>query len=83
IVDVACGSGAFLRDLKSAFPRAEVIGLDLSAAYLAQARAASGAPVVQAMAERLPLAAASLDAVTCIYLFHELPPRLRPVVAGE
>jgi ubiquinone/menaquinone biosynthesis C-methylase UbiE len=35
------------------------------------------------MAERLPFADASLDAVSCIYLFHELPPKLRPVVARE
>src|SRR5205823_1593401 len=33
--------------------------------------------------ERLPFADASLDAVTCIYLLHELPPRVGPVVAGE
>jgi ubiquinone/menaquinone biosynthesis C-methylase UbiE len=39
--------------------------------------------MVQANAERLPFADASLDAVTCVYLFHELPPRVRPVVAGE
>ena len=39
--------------------------------------------MVQANAERLPFADASLDAVTCIYLFHELPPVVRPVVARE
>jgi ubiquinone/menaquinone biosynthesis C-methylase UbiE len=38
---------------------------------------------VQANAEQLPFADASLDAVTCVYLFHELPPRVRPVVAAE
>lgn len=83
VLDLACGSGGFLRDLKSAFPRAAVFGLDLSPAYSAQAHARSGVAVVQAAAERLPLADASLDAVTCIYLFHELPPRLRPVIAAE
>jgi ubiquinone/menaquinone biosynthesis C-methylase UbiE len=39
--------------------------------------------LINANAERLPFADRSLDAVTCIYLFHELPPRVRPVVAGE
>ena len=83
VLDLACGSGAFLNDLKRAFPRAEVIGLDLSRPYLQEARARSGAPVVQAQAERLPFAEASLDAVTCVYLFHELPPPVRPRVAAE
>ena len=83
IVDVACGSGAFLQDLRAAFPRAAVSGLDLSIPYLKEARRRSGVSVIQAMAERLPFADASLDAVTCIYLFHELPPRVRLVVASE
>ncbi|MDP8915853.1 MAG: class I SAM-dependent methyltransferase, partial [Pseudomonadota bacterium] len=84
ILDLACGSGAFLKDLRSAFPRAGLAGLDLSPAYLAEARRRSGvAALVQAAAERLPLADASLDAVTCVYLFHELPPRVRPRVAAE
>ncbi len=39
--------------------------------------------MAQANAERLPFADVSLDAVTCIYLFHELPPRVRPRVAAE
>jgi len=83
IADIACGSGGFLRDLQAAFPRARLMGLDLSPAYAAEARARFGAPVVQANAERLPFADGSLDAVTCIYLFHELPPRVRPIVARE
>ena len=83
IVDVACGSGSFLADLKAAFPRAEVTGLDLSAPYVAEARRRSGAGAVQGFAERLPFADASLDAVTCVYLFHELPPKVRGAVAAE
>jgi ubiquinone/menaquinone biosynthesis C-methylase UbiE len=84
LVDLACGSGAFLRDLSRAFPRARLGGIDLSSAYLEEARRASGVQaLVQANAERLPFADASLDAVTCIYLFHELPPKVRPPVARE
>jgi ubiquinone/menaquinone biosynthesis C-methylase UbiE len=76
--------GAFLGDLSKAFPRARLTGIDLSPAYLAQARISTpGAAFVQAKAEQLPLADASLDAVSCVYLFHELPPRFRPVVAAE
>lgn len=83
ILDVACGSGGFLKDLRAAFPRARVMGLDLSPTYTAEARDRSGLPTTQAKAERLPFADASLDAVTCIYLFHELPPKVRPKVAAE
>ena len=84
ILDLACGAGGFLHDLARAFPRARLAGLDLSLAYVAQARSvAPAAAFVQAKAEQLPIADASLDAVTCVYLFHELPPKLRPVVAAE
>ncbi|HTK36486.1 MAG TPA: class I SAM-dependent methyltransferase [Caulobacteraceae bacterium] len=83
LVDLACGSGSFLTDLRGAFPRATVMGLDLSAAYLAEARARSGAAVIQAAAERLPFADASLDGIACVYLFHELPPKVRTLVAAE
>jgi ubiquinone/menaquinone biosynthesis C-methylase UbiE len=84
IVDIACGSGAFLTDLKATFPRAHMVGLDLSPAYLAEARRRSGlSAFVQANAERLPFADGALDAVSCVYLFHELPPRVRSIVAGE
>ncbi|MGI9169340.1 MAG: class I SAM-dependent methyltransferase, partial [Caulobacteraceae bacterium] len=84
VIDLACGSGAFLANLATAFPRARLIGVDLSAAYLAEAGRRSGVrALLQARAERLPFADASLDAVTCVYLFHELPPKVRVAVAAE
>jgi ubiquinone/menaquinone biosynthesis C-methylase UbiE len=82
--DIACGSGAFLKDLTRTFPRARLSGVDLSAAYLAEARRRSGvAALVQAKAEALPFADATLDGVTCVYLFHELPPKVRGAAAAE
>ncbi len=83
VVDLAGGAGGFLRDLRSAFPRAQAFGLDLSAAYASRAGREAGAATVQANIERLPFADDSLDAATCVYLFHELPPRLREPVAAE
>ncbi|HEY3798397.1 MAG TPA: class I SAM-dependent methyltransferase [Caulobacteraceae bacterium] len=84
ILDLACGAGAFLSDLAATFPRARLIGSDLSPAYLHTAQAAvPPAAFVQGKAEQLPFADASLDAVTCVYLFHELPPKVREAVAHE
>jgi ubiquinone/menaquinone biosynthesis C-methylase UbiE len=84
VADIACGSGAFLRDLNRTFPRAILFGVDLSAVYLQEARRVSGVvDQIQARAEHLPIADESLDAVTCVYLFHELPRKVQPVIAKE
>jgi len=84
ILDLACGAGAYLKDLAAAFPRSRLIGADLSGAYLEEARRRSRVKaLVQANAERLPLADASVDCVSAIYLFHELPRRVRTRVAAE
>src|SRR5262249_45372289 len=64
-----------------------VTGLDLSGPYLGVAarRLAdwSRVELVEAAAERMPFHNASLDVVTSVYLFHELPPRIRRAVAAE
>jgi ubiquinone/menaquinone biosynthesis C-methylase UbiE len=83
ILDLACGSGSFLVDLCAAFPRAATMGLDLSLPYLEEAGRRAPAARVQGAAERLPFKDESLDAVTCVYLFHELPPAIRSRVAAE
>ncbi len=84
IADIACGSGAFLGNLARAFPRTQLIGIDLSPAYLAEAaRRVPTAQPIQASAERLPFADSSLEAIACIYLFHELPPKARAAAAAE
>jgi ubiquinone/menaquinone biosynthesis C-methylase UbiE len=85
--DVACGTGSFLVDMRKAFPRLPAFAIDLSEAYLREAGRRFGRrprlqPVL-AKAEALPLADASLDLATCVYLFHELPPEVRGEVARE
>ena len=85
--DIACGPGSFLAQVRTAFPRLPAIAVDLSEAYLRQAKRNLGRrprlqPVV-AKAEALPLADASLGLATCIYLFHELPPEIRIEAARE
>jgi ubiquinone/menaquinone biosynthesis C-methylase UbiE len=85
--DIACGPGTFLRQVRQAFPRLPVLAIDLSEPYAAEARRRLGSrPNVRALvakAEALPLADASLDIATCIFLFHELPPEVRRAVAHE
>jgi ubiquinone/menaquinone biosynthesis C-methylase UbiE len=87
LLDIACGTGAFLAEVKRNYPRLAVTGIDLSAPYLAVARrrlaAWSRVTLAEANAETLPLADSSVDIVTCVYLFHELPHRARQAVAGE
>jgi ubiquinone/menaquinone biosynthesis C-methylase UbiE len=87
LVDIACGTGRFLREVKHNFPRLAATGIDMSPFYLAEARRAaadwSGVTLAQGAAERLPLPDAGFDLATAIYLFHELPPGLRRRVAAE
>jgi ubiquinone/menaquinone biosynthesis C-methylase UbiE len=87
LIDLACGTGRFLRAVKSNYPRLAVTALDLSPYYLDAAREALGEwsriDFMAAPAERVPLPDASFDVVTSIFLFHELPARERRAVAGE
>jgi ubiquinone/menaquinone biosynthesis C-methylase UbiE len=87
LLDVACGTGAFLAEVKRNYPRLAVAGVDLSPPYLAVAKRRlvkwSRAALAEANAERLPFADSSIDIVTCIYLFHELPRRARREVTAE
>ncbi|MBK5910600.1 hypothetical protein CCR85_03720 [Rhodothalassium salexigens] len=84
LLDVASGTGRFLHWVKRAIPRARLTALDLSAPYLARARATvASLRTVQAPAEAMPLADGVYDAVTSVYLFHELPPKVRGLVAAE
>lgn len=87
LLDIGCGTGSFLREVKRNHPRLRVTGLDLSAPYLAVARRRlrewSRVELIEAAAEALPFAAAQFEIVSCIYLFHELPPAIRRAVTAE
>lgn len=87
LADVACGTGRFLRDVRLTWPALKLTGLDLSESYLGEARrhltGLRPAALLCANAEAMPLADASQDIVTCIFLFHELPPEARRQVARE
>jgi ubiquinone/menaquinone biosynthesis C-methylase UbiE len=80
-VDLACGNGRFIEQAMAAFPRLPARGLDLSPAYCAEARARLAGwrqvEIIAGAVEAMPFEDESVDAATSIYLFHELPPRVR------
>lgn len=87
LLDLACGTGRFLREVKNNYPRLHVTALDLSPYYLDEARRNladwSRTEFVTAPAEDAPHPAGSFDVVTAIYLFHELPAKQRRRIAQE
>lgn len=87
LLDIGAGTGSFLAFVTSVQPDLKAIALDLSAPYLAMARRRlSESAVVEFLegaAEEIPLRNKSIDAAVSIYLFHELPPRVRSAAARE
>lgn len=86
VLDVACGTGRFLHQLRRALPGARLSGLDMSPFYVDYAREAlrgAGVRLRAGNAEAIPWRERSLDAVTSIYLFHELPKPVRRKVVRE
>ena len=87
LVDLACGNGRFLRQILAAYPRIHASGLDLSPAYCEEARKRLSdwgqVEIINGAVEQAPFEDASFDAATCVYLFHELPPRIRRDAARE
>ena len=67
ILDLGCGKGRFARALWDR--GSHVVGLDLSAAMLAEA---AGVDRVRATARRLPLKARSFDGVIAVEMFEHL-----------
>ena len=87
LLDVGCGTGGFLAQVRHNWPELALAGLDISPPYLERARrrgrAVAGIEFIDANAEAIPLADASRNVVTCIYLFHELPRAVRQTVVRE
>ncbi len=89
ILDVATGSGRTLKQLRGAFPKEKITGIDLSGSYLKEAsRFISDLDgdlieLVKGNAEELPFEDNSMQGITCVYLFHELPKIVREKVLKE
>ena len=89
ILDVATGTGRTLHQIRAALPQATLVGVDLSEAYLRQANRwlnQARAPLVQLVqgnAERMPFDDAGFQAITCVFLLHELPGDARQAVLQD
>ena len=81
LLDIGSGTGRFVDFVKQAWPRLHVVGLDMSDAYVRHAkrhlRHRPRTSFVVGKVEAIPLPDNSQDAVTSIFLFHELPPKVR------
>lgn len=89
VLDVACGTGRTLRGLRATFPQASLYGTDLSPAYLRKANElltempGELPQLAQANAEELPYRDRYFHGVSCVFLFHELPPAARQRVIDD
>jgi len=85
VLDVGSGTGRLLQQLHAALPDARLHGIDMSEAYVRHARTRLGARarIEVGNAEQLPFADESFDAVVSVFMFHELPGRVRRRVFSE
>ena len=86
LIDIACGTGRFLAQVKDNYPRLAVTALEISPYYLAEARRRlrhwSRVGFVEAAVESAQLPSEAFDIATCIFLFHELPGELHRTAAA-
>ena len=89
VLDIATGTGRTLQQIQSALPEVELYGLDLSGAYLKQAskylssRSGDHVQLTKGNAENMPYESSGFQALTCVFLFHELPRDARQNVLNE
>ena len=74
VADVGCSTGYMLEDLQARFPHAQLIGIDFILSGLRAARETLPCAVLmQADAEMLPLAQASMDIIVSANLLEHVP----------
>jgi SAM-dependent methyltransferase len=73
VLDVGCGKGFLLHDLRQVVPGVEVFGLDISAYGLANSMEDVRSRLVRGTAASLPYPDATFDVVTCVNTIHNLP----------
>ena len=86
-LEIGAGSGNATQFVRLAFPKARIVALDLSEAYLDLARRrlrrTGRIDFIQGRGEELRFKDHSFDAVYSVFLFHELPEDVRQTVIEE
>jgi SAM-dependent methyltransferase len=73
VLDVGCGSGLFLRELRAANPAMKAVGMDASPQAAALAWRGYRVPAVAADLQRAPFGEASFDLITMFHVLEHLP----------
>ena len=86
-LELGSGTGRLTKFMSLAFPKAQIVSVDLSSFYLTKARERLAKfkriDFVQGAAEDLNFKDESFDAVYSCFLFHELPLNIREAVLKE
>lgn len=78
VLDVGCGNGRYLTELRTRGHRGFVCGADLSDGMLRSARPAAGdRPLLVSDAQALPFASASFDVALVMHMLYHVPDRAR------
>jgi len=86
-LDVATGTGRFASFLLDNYRNLDATVMDLSPFYLAEAKKSlskyDNVKYVEAAGEDMPFPSNTFDSITCVYMFHELPAKIRGQVTAE
>lgn len=87
VLDMATGTGRFASFLMDNYRSLDLTVMDLSPFYLEEAKRLlkrfESVKYAEAPCESMPFEDNSFDAITCVYLFHELPMEVRKEVLAE
>lgn len=87
VLDLACGTGRFSSFILDNYRDLDLTIMDASPQYLEHAKSMLSkydqVKYAEGFGEEMPFPDGSFDAVTCVYMFHELPAEIRAKVVSE
>jgi len=87
LLDFGCGAGWFMASIRKQRFACELLGCDISAGMLAEARAnwqkEASPPLIQCSGNRLPFDSGVFDVVVACCVFHHIPPQERSACFSE